>query len=813
MKIIVLVTSLAMYIMLQAQTGTLQANLPVGKHAVGFKIITITDSSRVPKPLYNYFGEKEKEDRYQKITIHLWYPAKPGTGKGQLTYGEYTYNHLLKNSNEVIASEKLAAIQNSYRENFQGFFGKIANDEWEKLKGAKLTAQKEAEALTEKFPLLVGMLRPLSTSVTNELMASNGFVVAMVLTTSGKLPLGYITDVADMQHAIAYLTKTGLIDENNIGTYGFSGSGFSQVLLAMNDPRIGALADIESALYGGGIWEIFSSSNYYDVSKLKVPFLHIYGKYLTERDVKFEEFYRTKYAHRYHLLLNQPNLHHWDVATEGRASTTVLHVRGDKEPGIKASFELSNIYLLHFFNATLKKSTSSQKIIDTKTSIAGHHDSLWSIQQYPALKPPPDKAQFEELINRKGINEAIRLAREYQRLDSAADFIHQNVLNQFSRQYHSQGKSAEGLALMQLAVEFYPQQTWLWNNLADMQENLGNKEEAIRCSEKVIELLKDFKGTEQSGSERLRRSAVARLKKLNSKPPKRAHHELVYDEPTQTILMTSGSTPVDSGKSYEFFNDLWSFDGEKWKRSGTAGDKRSGIRMAYNTKTNKLFSFGGYANNNSLADLRVLENGEWKTLSNDTAMKAAEPGFVYDIHRDKLIAFGGSARRGVVHNITWEWNGSSWKKFEGASPEGRQAFAMVYDTRRKITVVFGGVDAQGKNFNDDILEFDGTQWKIIINKTTGPGPRISPGFVYDSKRGLLIIFGGISNGVFKGDTWSWDGKEWRTLAEAGPSPRVMGYMAYDKKRDRIVLFGGRPGWLNDANDTWEWDGKEWKEIK
>lgn len=67
---------------------------------------------------------------------------------------------------------------------------------------------------------------------------------------------------------------------------------------------------------------------------------------------------------------------------------------------------------------------------------------------------------------------------------------------------------------MQLAVEFYPQQTWLWNNLADMQENMGNKEEAIRCSEKVIELLKDFKSTEQSGGERLRRSSMQRLERL-----------------------------------------------------------------------------------------------------------------------------------------------------------------------------------------------------------------------------------------------------------------------------------------------------------
>lgn len=500
--------------LVNAQINPLYNNLPVGKYTVGFKIVTISDSSRVTKPFYNYFGEKETGDRYHNISIHIWYPAKSNTGKGFVTYGEYSYNHLLKSTSEIIDSARITAMKNSYRNNFEGFFGKITDADWEKLKKANLLAQKDAESLKEKFPLLIGMLRPLSTSVTNEMMASNGYVVAMVLTTSGRLPLGYIADVADMQEAITYINGMGMIDENSIGTYGFSGSGFSQVLLAMNDYRIGALADIESALYGEGIWEIFSSSNYYHASKLRAPFLHIYGKYLARRDEKFEEFYNKKYSHRYHLLLNQPGLHHWDVATEGRASTTILHVRGNKEPGIKASFELSNSYLLHFFNAMLKKTAVSQKIIDNKSSFSQYNDSLWSIQQYPALKPPPDKAQFQELINRKGINEAVQLARQYLRIDSAADFIHQNALNQFGRQYHAQGKSAEGLSLMQLAVEFYPQQAWLWNNLADMQENTGNKEEAVRCSKKVTTLLAGDNGAGQSFNQRILRSSQERLKRL-----------------------------------------------------------------------------------------------------------------------------------------------------------------------------------------------------------------------------------------------------------------------------------------------------------
>lgn len=497
-----------------AQTASLFENLPVGKYDVGFKIITLTDSSRVTRPLYNYFGEKEMGDLYQKIHIQVWYPAQPGAGKEKLTYADYSYSHLLSSTNETFAANKKANAFNSARETFQGFFGPVTDEMWQKLLQTTFLGQKDAPHISQKFPLLIGMLRPLSTAITNEVLASNGYVVAMVLSTSGRLPAGYITDVTDMQYTIAHLTKSGMADAESIGTYGFSGSGFSQVLLAMSDPRIRALADIESALYGEGIWDIFSSSDLYNTANLRIPFLHIYGKELGKSDTHFEKFHDKKYAHRYHLLLNYPRLHHWDLATEGRSSATILHVRGDKEPAVRASFEVANHYLFHFFEAALKRSPASQEKLNSRKANLLYNDSLWTFQQYPALQSPPNRSQFEAIINRKGVDSAVQLARKFYAADSTVEFLHQNSLNALARQFRSQNKPAEGLALMTLAVEFHPREAWLWNNLADMYENSGNKPEAIRCCEKVLELLKDFKGSEQSFNERIRRSSAARLARL-----------------------------------------------------------------------------------------------------------------------------------------------------------------------------------------------------------------------------------------------------------------------------------------------------------
>ena len=295
-------------------------------------------------------------------------------------------------------------------------------------------------------------------------------------------------------------------------------------------------------------------------------------------------------------------------------------------------------------------------------------------------------------------------------------------------------------------------------------------------------------------------------------PPRRAHHSIIYDESRQRILLTGGSTPVNGGTSFEFFNDLWEFDGKAWTQLVPSGEKLSGISAAYDSRRKRVVSFGGYRGE-SIADLRVLEQDAWTKIGEHAEMPAAEPGFVYDIPRDRLVAFGGSAGRGQAHGDTWTYDGNVWTKIEGAGPGARQAHMMAFDAKRGRTVLFGGMGTAPRGERPptfgDTWEFDGSSWRKL--DVSGPSPRTSAGITYDSRRGLVILFGGLDSAGFKGDTWSWNGSEWKLLSTAGPEPRAMGYIAYDKARDRVVLFGGRKGYPDgDLDDTWEWDGTAWR---
>ena len=78
---------------------------------------------------------------------------------------------------------------------------------------------------------------------------------------------------------------------------------------------------------------------------------------------------------------------------------------------------------------------------------------------------------------------------------------------------------------------------------------------------------------------------------------------------------------------------------------------------------------------------------------------------------------------------------------------------MAYDSKRNKTILYGGTDGGRNIFNDGVWEFDGVEWKN--SKTEyNPGERISPGYAFDSKRNLFILFGGISKGELMNDLWS-----------------------------------------------------------
>src|SRR5688500_7512589 len=157
-----------------------------------------------------------------------------------------------------------------------------------------------------------------------------------------------------------------------------------------------------------------------------------------------------------------------------------------------------------------------------------------------------------------------------------------------------------------------------------------------------------------------------------SAPPARAHHSLAYDPERQRVVLTGGSTPRDSGRSFVFFDDVWEFDGSRWRALPSSGRRVSGVGLAFDSRAKRLTSFGGYSDGAAIAEMRILVGNAWETVGQHPEVRAAEPGFVYDRRRNRFVTFGGGGGRFQTHGDTWEFDGAIWTKHASKSPAARQ---------------------------------------------------------------------------------------------------------------------------------------------
>ncbi len=488
-----------------AQTGALYKDLPVGNYSVGFQILSITDSTRIAKPELDYLGQKNEGNRYRQFTVHLWYPAVSDPGKTTLRVEDYAYNNLLPAANAVFPETGKVGSTENIRASIKRWFGNPDDAAWKNFLQLPALATADAAPLPEKFPLLIGMLRPFSTSFTNEVLASNGYVVAMVTAPNfSSFSTAALAQVPDMQLAIYHLRHR--IDESRIGVYGFSGAGFVPVLFSMFDQRVKALADLESGIYMKDLHKSLSESNYYMPARLRIPFLHIFSSDLSKQEIHLDELEKkAKFSKRYRLLLNQPALHHWDFATEGYASATVLHLRGTQQDNIKKSFEIANYYLLYFFNAELKGIESSRQFLSAKPKLSGTADSLWSIHTLQALRPAPQTEELELIIRRKGIDEALALLKVTLPTDSSTDLLQGFRLNGLGYNFLAEKKYNEAIGVFRLNTELHPGDANFFDSLAEAYEASGNREEMKKTAKMTLDLLSKktvFTDAEKSLNER-----------------------------------------------------------------------------------------------------------------------------------------------------------------------------------------------------------------------------------------------------------------------------------------------------------------------
>lgn len=498
---------------LVAQSSPLHGTLTPGGYGVGFTKIRIVDSSRPSRAKRDSNGVLFAGDRSRKIDVHLWYPAAKSNAPA-MTVKDYITSDLAPNA----TAEDRGGRERSLR-SFFGQFGGTSDTAFQRLLGTVLLARRNASAAAGKFPLLVGQLRPFSTTVTNELLASHGYVVAMTFVQNDNEPrdpaLGLEVAVRDMELAIPEMRKLPYVSPTSLATFGFSGSGFSQILLAMRHPDIDAVADLESAIFNGNMmWPLYRGVGY-DVLAMRVPFMHLYSVPLSRDEPRIADFDGMRYSTRYRYLVDAPGIHHWDFATEGMAASAVLRMRGDSATRLQQAFETSNRYLLAFFNAHVKKDSTALAWLRRDPVQNGVPQGLVTIKETVALKPAISPYAFENILRYQSIPRAMAALDAGHAGDPDAPVYQEATLLELAYRVLRFQQPTHAIAVFRKNLELHPGSSNAYDSLAEGLERTGAKSEALEVSRRGLEVLSTEMLTDARRTQ-LSEALSGRIRRLSS---------------------------------------------------------------------------------------------------------------------------------------------------------------------------------------------------------------------------------------------------------------------------------------------------------
>ncbi len=259
-----------------------------------------------------------------------------------------------------------------------------------------------------------------------------------------------------------------------------------------------------------------------------------------------------------------------------------------------------------------------------------------------------------------------------------------------------------------------------------------------------------------------------------SSPSPRQFPAMAYDSDRRLVVLFGGAHyPVggcEGGNAYAC-GGTWEYNGMTWVQRQTFGPSaRDGATMVYDSQRKKMVLFGGETPQVGCDDSSAnLCGGTWEYDGTTWTriQQATHPlprvgaAMAYDTNRGKVVLFGGSVISAPNRTCdssgsgycdgTWQYDGNSWTQFRGQGPSARWVSAMVYVPDWKRIVLFGGSHGDGINPLGETWSFDGSTW-TQLSPSASPLPRAGQAMAYDSGRGRIVLFGGVTPDGLR-DTW------------------------------------------------------------
>ena len=180
--------------------------------------------------------------------------------------------------------------------------------------------------------------------------------------------------------------------------------------------------------------------------------------------------------------------------------------------------------------------------------------------------------------------------------------------------------------------------------------------------------------------------------------------------------------------------------------------------------------------------------------------------FAFLYARGQLLLFGGRAVDQPLAEL-WRYDTERerWSLLTAApSPPARWGHAVAVDSRRRVMVIFGGQGSDGTL--NDLWAFDPLRlrWQQLARDRVGPGPRVGACAAYDETGDTILLAFGSTGSSLRNDLWAYrpDSESWEELSPPllRPPARQDAACLWDASGRRLYVFGGRGE--EDLADGW-----------
>jgi dienelactone hydrolase len=422
------------------------------------------------------------------MQISVWYPAVKTARQSFMRFEEYVYL-LSQELNFSPLTTKQA------RQSVDTFMkGPVtrgaAIDKLDALMKMRTGAIKNASPAPGRFPLVVyAHIPPSGNSIMCEYLASHGFVVAAIPvkgTFEYNLDVtlaGVETQIKDIEFVIGLLSLARNVAGDKTAAIGMSFGAISAFGLQTRNSELDAVISLDGGIGSPFGANVVQRTPYYNLSRVTVPLLHLYGANVPGTDLTF--IHSLKYSRRY--LIAFPGMRHADFTNQGMFEHFVPGFDGKPVGDPKTGFEWVCRYTLAFLKSYLTGHSESSSVLDNPPEVNGVPAGLLTVDKKSNLKAPPTSRQLQAMIQEKGVQSVVALYTQLKETD--AQPLSQPVFADVVRWLSEKGDWKSAKELVDLRLDSYPKSAWANYAAAEVYRRLGNNPRARELYEEALRLL------------------------------------------------------------------------------------------------------------------------------------------------------------------------------------------------------------------------------------------------------------------------------------------------------------------------------------